>query len=410
MRIDTELSEDESQRVQNLADEQGLQKPKAYTNLIRAAFPLQKRREKIKDYIVRFFEQAKPRHKERVEALKDEYGIESFGWDERRFLVQYKGDEYEFSSDPSDLHFVNGKSYRMDVCPECESEDTVFRSEEWEDDDVPNYSCQDCGADFDEIERTHRVPKEDAENVKEFSWSRHQLAGYVEGRLIDILEKTMSVHGGSMEWTGPGILNYDNGFQSVTIPWMCTDHDRIHFNSMGDHFFPDFDSILNPLSRRDKQLFTEDYLKLVAEVEAVNPDADSVRSGRRISRPDVIRVKGSEYEETELPYRTVGYEVSKVHPDPADIASGGDAGETTWIQITGDKRIELPKEYEDSEEFYLAISTESLNPIHFIDRDTDEPLCGEDLPGMITEDDRLEEQPVVRNGLCSDCLNDHEDF
>lgn len=427
MRIDTELSEDESDQVQNLADEQGLQKPKAYTDLIRTALPIQKRREKIKDYIVRFFEQAKPRHEERVQTLKAEYNIEDVSWVENCKRITHNGNIFDFNGDPSDMTMVNGESYRMSVCPECGSEDTKFNIEERKSDEVPNYTCQDCGEGFEKTEREYRVPQEEAEHVKEFSWAQYQLQGYVHGKLIDILDKTMTKYGGGRsEWLHPGTLSYSNGFQNITIPWFCTDRDRIHFNSGSDRSFPDFDGILNPLSPAGRRYFTEDYLQLVAETRAANPDADGVKPifmDTRGSHPEIIEIRGLGIEAARLPYRKIGYELEILQPTEDDMKTefkgekvqielDNDADDVTWIRITNDKRIERPQQYGDSEEFYLAISTESANPIHMIDRDSQKPFCGEDLPGITTNDrtDRLNGEPVSRRGICNDCLDEYEDF
>ncbi len=428
MRIDTQLSEETSEDIQDLADEKGWQKPKAYTELINTGLRTQNRRETIKQYIVDFFEEEKPRHEERFEALKDEYGIEEVEWEDHQMNVIYKGDEYSFPGDPSDLALINGDSYQKTVCPECGSEELDLDFET--DDGIPvHYNCRECSTEFEKPEREFRVPKEDIDHVKEFAWKRHQLFGYVEGKLKEILDSTMTSHGrGRGEWLHTNTYRYDNGFQSVTVPFWCTDKERIRFNI--DSGVSSLESILNPMSRKAKMNLADDYLQLVSEVEAVNADADKVEPiyiDMRGSKPEIIEVQGLSYEDTHLPYRTVGYELEKVQPEEDDLTTefegleGDNAvqitakpnvDEITWIRVVNDKRIELPQEYEiETDDYYLAISTESLNPIHLINRETQEPYCGEELEEVTTDNDRLNgDEPVVRNGICNGCLDEYENF
>jgi len=424
MRIDTDLSEDTSKQVQNIADEKGWQKSKAYTEIIRAGTELQDRREQIKRYITDFFKEENPRHEERLEALKDEYGIEELDWIETSMQVIYRGNEYSFSGDPTDIITVNGKSYRMNVCPECSSENTEFHSDQYDDEDAANYSCQSCGAEFDETERDYRVPEQEAEHVKEFSSKRYDLAKYVEGKMLDILDATMGSSGyGSGQWSDPGIYRYDSGFQTVSIPWFCTDPDQIHFSV--SNFITDLDSIMNPLYPAAKSSFTDDYLELVREVKAANTDADQVEPihiDTRGSKPEIIEVRGLSYEDTRVPYRSVGYELEKIQPEEEDLKTSfdgeeiqieldHDVDEVTWVKVVNEKRVERPQQYEvETDDYYMAISTESLNPIHLIHRETQEPICGEGAE-FTTEDERLErEETVSRRGVCSGCLDEYEDF
>lgn len=424
MRIDTQLSEDVSEEIQDLADDKGWQKPKAYTELINTGLKVQNRRDTIKQYIVDFFEKEKPRHEERFEALKDKYSIEEVDWEDHTMNVVYKGDEYSFPGDPSDLALINGDSYQKTVCPECGSEELDLDFET--DDDTPvHYNCRECSTEFEKPEREFRVPKEDIDHVKEFAWKQHQLFGYVRGELTEILDSTMSRwgRGGHVEWLHPGTFKYDDGFQSVIVPFWCTDKERIRFNV--DSGVSSLESILNPMSRRAKMNLAEDYLQLVSEVEAVNADADKVEPlyfDRRDSGSEIIEIRGLSYEDAHLPYRTVGYELEKVQPEEDDLRTefkeeeiqvvDYDVDEVTWIRVVNDKRIVLPQEYEvETDDYYLAISTDSLNPIHLINRETQEPYCGEEMEETMTDDNRLnDDEPVVRNGICSSCLDVYEDF
>lgn len=151
------------------------------------------------------------------------------------------------------------------------------------------------------------------------------------------------------EWLGPGLYQYENGFQTVTIPFWAKETERIDF-AVSRHL-TEYETLRNPLYRAAKQRLTDDYHELVRELQAVNTDADRIAPiflDRRGNMPEVIEVIGLDYEETRLPLRTVGYEVEKVAPEPAELQPEHDADATvTWIRITNDKAIEQAEAGED---------------------------------------------------------------
>lgn len=343
MRIDTNLGEDDSTDVKELADRKGLQKTETYTRAIRTGVEVEKRRESIKDLIVRFMQEEHANYEERVAALKEQYGIDDTERvDEGQFYVMRDGDRYDFRN-PHELAGVNDQGIHDSICPDCGSDALTFHYDNV-DGDSPNYDCGDCGHAFDSPDRKG-VPDEDAaDQVKEFARRRQQVFEQVVDQLVELLDRTMGrysrhSHG---EWLGPGIYKYNNGFQQITIPFWAEETERIDF-SVSRHI-PEYESLRNPLYRAAKRRLTDDYLELVQEVQAVNPDADRVSPiflDRRGNMPEVIEVIGLDYKETRLPLRNVGYAVEKVDPEPEELQPEHDADATvTWLRVTSDKAIE----------------------------------------------------------------------
>ncbi|NUB91184.1 TFIIB-type zinc ribbon-containing protein [Haloterrigena sp. SYSU A121-1] len=345
MRIETQLSEDDSDLVQKLADRRGLQKDRAYTELIRTGVDVGMRRERVKELIVEFFEDEKERHDRRMAALRDEYEIDEVEHvDEYQFYVVCNGIKYSFGS-PDDLRFVNGESVDRSLCPECGSEDIEFDADAM-DTDGTYWTCGDCGHAFDRADRKGVPDEDEADRVVEFVRRRQDLFEYVVGQLTALLDGVMCAYGGQShtEWLGPGGFMYSNGFQRVDIPFWTTDTEQIRFRV--NDYTAEYESLRNPLYPAAVNRLTADYLALVREIEAVNPDADRVEPifiDRRGRKPEIIEVVGRKYDETRLPLHTVGYEVEKVEPSMDDLEPEYDAeedGPVTWIRITNDKVIE----------------------------------------------------------------------
>lgn len=343
MRIETQLTDEDSDHVQTLADDRGLQKDRAYTELIRTGMNVEQRREVIKDRIVQFFEDQHPRHKQRKEALREQYEITEVNHlDEGQFEVIHDGHTYEFMG-PHELLLVDGESVSKETCPECGADELDMDFDALDTDDA-FYTCEECGHTFDKAEKKG-VPDEDAAaHVKEFVQRRHDLFQYVVGELTELLNGVMGTYGtdSRYEWIYPNGYQYRNGFQTVTIPFWTTDKSQIRFNV--DQYLGSYEGLTNPLYRSARERLTADYLKLVQEIQAVNTDADRVEPifiDRRGRKPEIIEVRGLDYEETHLPLYTAGYEVEKVAPSADDLEPEHDADATvTWIRVTGDKPIE----------------------------------------------------------------------
>ena len=351
MRIGTQLSETDSEKVQKLADRRGLQKDRAYTELIRTGVDVEMRRERIKELVVRFFEEEKEYFDERLEVLREEYSIESVEYiDEGNYDVLHNGSTYSFSGS-DELLFVDEESVHESICPECGSADLEFDAEAI-DTDESNYRCEGCDHTFDRADRRGVPDEEAAARVKEFMRRRQELFDYVVGELTGLLDGVMGTYGGSgsTEWLHPGGFVYRNGFQVVDIPFWTTDPERIRFRV--DRLMGAYESLRNPLYRAALNQLTGDYLQLVREIEAVNPGADWVEPifiDRRGRMPEVIEVEGLEVGETRLPLRSVGYEVEKVEPSQDDLEPEYDPDvDVTWIRVTNDKPIEQGDEGDDS--------------------------------------------------------------
>lgn len=343
MRIETELTEEDSDHVKTLANERGLRKDRAYTELIRTGINVEQRRELVKDRIVQFFEDQKPRHDKRMAVLRDQYDIDEVNsLDEGWFEVIHNGCTYAFRT-PHDLGFVNGESVDKSICPACGSNELDLDLDVPEPADV-EYICEDCGHEFDKADKKGVPDEETAEHVTEFVRRRHDLFKYVVGQLTELLNGIMGTYGADSryEWLYPGRYQYRNGFQTVTIPFWLTDKSQIQFNVA--QYLGSYEALTNPLYRAARQRLTADYLKLVQEVRAVNQDANRVQPifiDPRGQRPEIIEVCGLDDEETSLPLYTVGYEVEKVEPPAEELESEHDADATvTWIQVVGEKPIE----------------------------------------------------------------------
>ncbi|NUC74729.1 hypothetical protein HTZ84_20930 [Haloterrigena sp. SYSU A558-1] len=343
MRIDTQLSEADSEWVQKLADRRGLQKDRAYTEVIRTGVDVEMRRERIKELIVEFFESEKPRYDRRMEALREEYEIGEVEYvDESDFYVRYNGQKYSFSQ-VDELRAVDEIPIHESICPDCGSSDLAFDGDAI-DTEEHNYVCCECDHGFDKAEKQGVPDEEAAAHVKEFVRRRQQLFGYVFEQLTELLDGVMGTFGGYgySEWLHPGLYQYRNGFQVVDIPFWTTDTEQIRFHV--EDYIADYESLRNPLYRAALEQLTADYLQLVREIKAVNSDADQVEPifiDRRGRKPEIIEVLGLEYGETRLPLHTVGYEVEKVEPSADDLAPEHDADTSvTWIRITNDKPIE----------------------------------------------------------------------
>ncbi|QLG62069.1 hypothetical protein [Halorarum salinum] len=343
MRIDTKLSEDDSERVKTLADETGLQKPAMYTRLVRTGLDIEERRERIKELIVQFMADEKQRYEARCDALKDRYDIDSVEHvDEGYFDIVYEGVTYGFRT-LDELGFVNGESIDQSVCPECRSDDIDLDFDALDEEDTSCYSCGSCGHEFDKAGRKGVPDEEAADHVCEFADRYQGLFDYVLGRLTRLLDGVMSNYASNAdgEWLGPGLYQYRNGFQSVTVPIWVTDPSRIEFGV--DRYLPSYEDFENPLFFRARDWFTADYLELVREVDAVNRDADRVEPVRdeRGTRPEVIEVIGLECDAVRLPLRTAGFEVEKVEPDRDDLSVLCEDKVVTWIRVTNDKQIHV---------------------------------------------------------------------
>lgn len=342
MRIETALTDDDSEAVQKLADERGLQKDRAYTDISRTGVNVEQRREAIKDRIIQFFEDQHPSHKKRNEALREQYAIDQIERrDEGRFEVVHNGNTYGFGA-PHELQFVNGESVFGSICPDCASDEIDL------DTDEPNYTCEECGHTFDKADRKGVPDEDEAEHVQEFARRRQALFDYVVGELTNLLDGLMGTYDGCShhDWMHPGMYQYRNGFQEVTVPFWTTDKSQITFTV--DRYIGSYESVTNPLYRAAQERLVDDYRKLVQEIQAVNTDADRVEPifiDRRGRKPEIIEIRGLNYEETHLPLYTVGYEVEKVEPSADDLEPEHDADATvTWIRVTGDKPIEQDDE------------------------------------------------------------------
>lgn len=348
MRIDTNLTKEDSDDVKELADQKGLQKTEAYTRAVKTGIAVEERREVIKDLIVRFMREEHANYDERVEALQKQYGIEKTERvGEGEFYIIHDGDKYDFNT-PHELLMVNGESIHDSTCPDCGSDTLEFHYDNV-DTDSPNYDCEDCGYSFDDPDRRGAPDEDAADQVKEFARRRQDLFDHVVGQLVELLDGVMGryssySHG---EWLGPGLYQYRNGFQTVTIPFWAEDPERIDFSVT--RMMTDYESFRNPLYRAAKDRLTGDYLELVREVNAVNPEADAVDPiylDRRGTMPEVIEVIGLDYDETQRPLRTVGYAIEKVAPEPEELQPEHDADDAvTWIRVTGDKPIEQEGEH-----------------------------------------------------------------
>lgn len=343
MRIDTNLTEDDSDDVKELADRKGLQKTETYTRVIRTGVQIEKRRECIKELIVRFMREEHDRYKDRMAVLKEQYSIDDVEHvDETGFCIRRDGDRYDFAA-PHELVAVNSENVHGSICPECGSDDLTFHYDNV-DEDGPNYDCGDCGHEFDSPDRQGVPDMDAAEQVEEFARRRQELFEHVVGQLVDLLDGVMGRYSrySTGEWLGPGLYQYQNGFQTITIPFWAKETDRIDFQV--DQYITGYESLRNPLYRAAKQRLTDDYLELVREVRAVNQDADRVAPiflDRRGNQPEVIEVIGLDYDETRRPLRTVGYAVEKVAPEPEELQPEHDADDAvTWIRITNEKAIE----------------------------------------------------------------------
>lgn len=321
-RIRTDLDEEEQDKIEEYQEEYGLQKKKANTDIVKAGVNLQHKREEIKQVIVDFFEDEEWLYNLRKDSLKKRYDIENIKWIEGTMNAEMKGNEYQVQGVREVLH-INGKNKKRKLCPECGKEDYSTNNSAPGNEDEKFYECNNCGHEYDQAERELRVPKEDLEQIKEFATKRYNLFKDVEGRLVSTLEYIMGNSTGisDIDWLHPGTLQFDNGFQTVTMPFFCTDKERIRFYV--NERTPDYEEAKSPVQTAGLQGLSDDYRRLLRNIGQANRDADKVTPmvideyGYH-EKPKFIEVWGIEQEELEEPFRDTGYKVEKVDLSPPE--------------------------------------------------------------------------------------------
>lgn len=369
-----ELTNDEIAQVDKIQEEhEGLHdfgKKEAYTKVARTGFDVMRRRDQIREIILDFCEDQKPKHKERVKALKEAYDIDNVEWvTEGTRQIEINGNTYEVTN-IAEVTMFNREPLDQSICPECGSTDYTFHSEnvgeydseteELTDGGGDNYTCDSCGEGFDKLDTRRKAPEDELKQVREYCNKYQELWGAVTNRLDYILDRIFgSYHEWTGEWTNPGSYRYDNGFQSVHIKfWAETYHSiRFNINSLNQGY----EDIRTPVDTAGIEV-TDDYHRLLEEIHIVNDEADKISPliidshGAYSEEPQVIEVWGVEEEDLTLPAYKIGYELETGYnlPENEEIPEehqDEDAKPISVIRITNDKPVlkEDEADYEEGE-------------------------------------------------------------